>query len=680
MARMWSGLKKTAGKKRLVIDIGTSAVRLCELAKTKSGLEISKYVQREYNSDPSLDEQARNQLRTTALTEALKEAKIRNRKTVLGVPGQSVFTRCRTLPPVAEFKVNQIVRYEIQQQIPFGLDQIAMDYQVLNKTEQGGYDVMMAAIKVDVVEKHLEMIKAAKASIDTVDVLPLAAYNWLIQQKQMGQQGDCVALIDIGASTTDIVIERGNQFRFTRPLNMGGNDITLALAEAFNLDFISAEKVKRERAFAPTGDPQRDGKGGEVVGAVLQRLSTEIIRSFSYFRSLPGGGQVNRILLTGGCARMKNIIPYLSKQLGMDVQIAQVVGQTAVGAGAAEIKAAPEQACVILGMALRCWEPVAIGINLIPPRILETARRKEQALYWSLSVAALILIFASMVPSAAKENKRVKERIDELRAAVRAYDPELVQRIRVGTPVPQSELRSQLDARKRQLQTLVGQVDTLDKAKRQRRFWLDEFAFVNEARPTIGQIWFSSMESSVMEDEQPQQQNQPPGARPAFRDEEGSGPAMQRKGFPGLQYSGVGAVDTGGPGMGRGGFGGGPGGNQQPQGLNETAIPRANGIIVHGFAESDEVINEFVKGLRTTAWQMPNTWFVSAQKVNFSEGSVRRVPWSILNDAPTDGHTTDRSGQAAAGQESLFTFTVEIRLRYTAERPSPPTETEDGTE
>ena len=132
MARMWSGLKKSAGKKRLVIDVGTSAVRVCELAKTKTGYEISKYVQREYNSDPSLEEQARNQLRSNALLEALKESKIRRRKTVLGVPGQSVFTRCRTLPPVAEFKVNQIVRYEIQQQIPFGLDQIAMDYQVLH--------------------------------------------------------------------------------------------------------------------------------------------------------------------------------------------------------------------------------------------------------------------------------------------------------------------------------------------------------------------------------------------------------------------------------------------------------------------------------------------------------------------------------------------------------------------
>ena len=113
------------------------------------------------------------------MAELLKEAKVRTRKTVFGVPGQSVFTRSRSLPPVPEYKVSQIVRYEIQQQIPFSLDQIAMDYQILGRTEAGGYDVMMAAIKVDVVDKLIEILQASRRTIDIADVNPLAAYNWL---------------------------------------------------------------------------------------------------------------------------------------------------------------------------------------------------------------------------------------------------------------------------------------------------------------------------------------------------------------------------------------------------------------------------------------------------------------------------------------------------------------------
>ncbi|MCK5862696.1 MAG: type IV pilus assembly protein PilM, partial [Candidatus Hydrogenedentes bacterium] len=431
MTKLWSGLKK-----RLVVDIGSSAVRVCELSKTKTGYEITRFAQREYDSDPSIDEAQRKELRVSALQDALKAVKVKKGKVVLGVPGQSVFTRCRTLPPVPEYKVDQIVRYEIQQQIPFGLDQIAMDYQILSRTEQGGYDVMMAAIKVDVVEKHIEPLIPLKCDVSAVDVLPLASYNWVRHQRGFGEQGECVALINMGASTTDIVIERGNQFRFTRPLNVGGNDITRAFAEAFNMDFASAERIKRERAFAPTGDPKRDGTGGEVVGRLLERLAGEIQRSFSYFRSQPGGGQVDRVLLTGGGACLKNLAPYLSKRLDMDVRIAQTLTNIPIAQDAQSIKEHPEQVADVLGMALRSCDTVTIDVDLIPPRILEAARQKEQIKYWAGSVVALILIFASMVPAASRENERVKERIEELKGAIHAYDPELGQLIRPGASLP----------------------------------------------------------------------------------------------------------------------------------------------------------------------------------------------------------------------------------------------------
>lgn len=661
MARLWSGQKK-----RLVLDIGASAVRLCELSKAKTGYVVTKYIQREYNSDPSLEGTQRNDLCAVALREVLKEAKLRTKKVILGVPGQSVFTRCRALPPVPEYKVSQIVRYEIQQQIPFGLDQIAMDYQVLGQTEQGGFDVMMAAIKVDVVEKHLEVLKPFKKSIATVDVLPLAAYNWLKHQHQFGDQGDCVAMIDLGAATTNIVIERGNQFRFTRPLNVGGNAITQALAEAFNMDFVSAERIKRERCFAPTGDPQRDGKAGEVTGQVLQRLCNEIVRSFSYFRSLPGGGQVNRLILTGGGARLKNIVPYLHNQLGMDVRIVQPLLNVEIKPEAESIQKCPEQSCVVLGMALRCIESVTLDINLIPPRILELARRKEQAFYWGLAVCALVLIFASIVPAAANQNKLVKERIEELKRGIRLYDPELVQRIRPGGAVPQSDLKVKLGFRKQHLDTLQGHVRTLDRARRQRRFWLDEMAFVNEARPSLGKIWFSSMETTRFaekDDKEQVQQGRKGGGRVGVPMAPGS--AQKTSGFVGIESIGGPAVRAAAAQDGR------RGAAEEPE-ENKTAVPTANGIIIHGYAESDKTLYEFLDSLRITSRQLPNGWFLSAEEVLFSEGSVQRVPWNVLYNASTTGSSVAKGDAGIpAGAPSLYTFTVEVKFRRTQERPVP---------
>lgn len=666
------------------------------MSKAKSGYTLTRFVQQEFDSDPSLDEAARKSLRTEAVKSVLKQVRAPMRKVVFGVAGQSVFTRSRTLPPVPEYKVTQIVKYEIQQQIPFGLDQISMDYQILSRNEQGGYEVMMAAIKVDVVDKALEILKPTKRGVAFVDVCPLAAYNWLKHDGDFGTQGECVAMVDIGATTTDIVIERGGQFRFTRPLNVGGNDVTKAMAAAFNMDFATAERLKRERGFAPTGDAQRDGKGGEVVGQALQRLSSEIMRSFSYFRSLPGGGQVNRVVLCGGGARLRNLVPFLQRTLGMDVRLAQPLKGLNISPAAEAVKQCPEQASAVLGMALRTCEPVPLEIDLIPPRVVEAARRKVQVLYWAVSITALIFSVLSVVPAARNANMQVKDRIEQLKQAIRAYDPEVVQRIRVGSPPPSSALNDQLAGWKKQLLNVQNQVNTLDKARRWRRFWLDEMAFVSEARPSTKGMWFSSVETSLFADDKAAQPGAPPapGAAPppprggkagrgaGANPQAGVKAGMVSVGFPGIDSKLGGPAAAGsrpGPSAGAG-FAGGGVSRQNDEPVTAGMTPQ-DGLIIHGFAESDEAISEFIDTLNRTSVQLPNGMFLSVEKVVFSEGSVQKVSWDTLYNAPVDsgvaggvpggrsaGSNFQPTAQAAQG---IFSFTVEVKFRRTKNRVEP---------
>ena len=697
----------TGWKKRLVLDIGTSAVRLCEMSKSKTGFTLTRFVQREFDSDPSLDEAKRKALRTDAVKSVLKQVRAPLRKVVFGVAGQSVFTRSRTLPPVPEYKVTQIVKYEIQQQIPFGLDQIAMDYQILSRNEQGGYEVMMAAIKVDVVDKALEILKPTKRGVAFVDVCPLAGYNWLKHVGDFGTQGECVAMVDIGATTTDIVIERGGQFRFTRPLNVGGNDVTKAMAAAFSIDFASAEKLKRERGFAPTGDPQQDGKGGEVIGQALQRLSSEIMRSFSYFRSLPGGGQVSRVVLSGGGARLRNLVPYLQRTLGIDVRLVQPLKGLTISPTAESVKQCPEQACVLLGMALRTCVPVPLEIDLIPPRVVEAARRKVQTLYWGVSITALVFSVLSVVPAASNANLQVKDRIEKLKKAIGAYDPDVVQRIRPGAQPPSSGLEGQLDQWKKQLRKVEDHVKTLDNARRWRRYWLDEIAFASEARPPSKGMWFSSVETSLFSDDKGNQPGAPGGAQPGMppqprggglaRAGAGTNPQAGIKpggvslGFQGIDSKLIGGAAGGGPrpapapGAGFGGGGGGLGSGRMSQQNDEpvqASMPLQNGLIINGFAESDEVISEFVDELNRTSVQLPSGMFLSAEKVVFSEGTVQKVSWNTLYNAPVDaGIVSGGPGggrlagtnyqQSAQGTQSLFSFRVEVKFRRTKDRPAP---------
>ncbi len=694
-------------KKRLVLDIGASAIRLAELAQTKTGHQLVKYYQREYNSDPALDEAERKAIREKALADLLKEAKVRTRKTIFGVPGQSVFTRSRALPPVPEYKVSQIVRYEIQQQIPFSLDQIAMDYQILGRTEAGGYEVMMAAIKVDVVDKLVEVLHSSKRNIDIADVNPLAAYNWLKHTGEFGESGECVALIDIGAATTDIVIEREGQFRFTRPLNIGGNDITLAIGSAFNQNFTDAERVKRERGFAPTGDPATDGQGGEVIGNVLQRLVSEVMRSFAYFRSLPGGGQVNRVILCGGGACLRNIVPYMQRQLGLEVRIAQPLAGLAVAPDGQAVSDQPEQACVALGMALRCQQKVAIEINLIPPRVLEATRRREAAFYWGLSIVSLALTMACIIPQKAKEDERVQAEVARVKTQISKYDPELVLKIQPGsTTVPQSDKLARFRAVKAEIDQRKAKVKDYDDEKLFRKFWLEEFAFVNDARPE--KMWFSAVETSsigdpaviaprrsvrsIDEDDEDAglfgglgKLGRLGGGTPASAIQRAGGPgaleeAILSTGFPALSGPVGGTIGyrSSGGGFGGGGFGGGRrdrddeedegfGGRSSRSGpaagLQEFSRP--NGVRITGFAKSGDVIQRFVETLKEQERTQANGEPLKAKKVHFSEASVLRVDRSTLNDAWTDPESAQSLGRqdyVPTEENSIYSFEVSIEF------------------
>ncbi len=472
---------RRSGPKRLVLDVGTSAVRLCELVPTKTGYQLTRYFQREFEIDPSMEEEEQNEQRVEILRTLLKEAKAGSKKAIVGVPGQSVFMRPRALPPVPAHKVNQIVRYEILQQIPFSIDQIAYDYQVLKQNDAGGYEVLMAAIKVDVVEKCLKPVLDLKRRIGTVDVCPLAAYNWLKHTGEFGGEGECVALIDLGASTTDIVIEREEQFRFPRSINAGGNDITQAMAAKFDLPFAEAERLKRERGFAPTGDAARDGKGGEVIGQALTRLVGEINRSFAYFRSQPGGGPVSRVVLTGGGACLRNIVPYMQRELGVEVRIAQPLTGLVIAPEAQDVNENPEQAAVVLGMALRSCEDVPVAIDLIPPRVLERARRREQVLWWSFIVLTMVAIMFSVVPVRERQNQQHRQQIAEYEKVIKKYDPAFAKwdgSPRMFKSAYEKQL-SNIEGQLREHQGRVGMMDTWFKARIQ---WLKYVNAINDAR------------------------------------------------------------------------------------------------------------------------------------------------------------------------------------------------------
>lgn len=654
-----ASLKGPRLQKRLVLDIGSSAVRICELTKTKTGFQLTKYLQRDLELPPSAPEADRQERIAELVDEMVKEAKIRGRKTVFGVPGQSVFTRTRALPPVPEYKVPQIVRYEIQQQIPFSLDQIALDYQILSRTEAGGYEVLMAAIKVDVVDKRLDIVKKAKRGVGVIDVSPIAAYNWLKTAGEFGTKGDCVALIDLGASTTDIVVERGGQFRFTRSLNLGGNDVTNAISNTFGMSFEEAERLKRQRGFAPTGDAQRDGKGGEVIGQVLTRLVTEINRSFAYFRSQPGGGPVSRVVITGGGACLRNIIPYLQRQLNMEVRIAQPLTGLAIAPAAQAVNEHPEQSTVALGLALRNCAEVPISMNLIPPRIIEGARQRQQYVYWAASLAVVLAIFATIIPDMQNKIEEVEKHTDMARDVISEYDPRLVE-----DPNAKCQYDNSLTVFQNYIRIIKGAIDKIDDFYDRREPWLLYLNVLNDARQK-DPIWFSRVFTTTLSIEDTTRgggggegrlgQDRPRRGRQ--EDEEEAVRRLMSSGFAGIVWDQAkdragGATQVGDAFGGAGRRGAGRrGGARRGAGDrgDSDSMPLPNGLEIHGYAADEGIVLDYLTELQQ------REEFVD---VYLDERSVNQVSASVL------GGRNRAAGLSTtvAGSQTVVSFVMLVQI------------------
>jgi len=569
--------------KRVALDIGSSAVKLCELTQTKNGLVLTKYAKTDLRVDPALPPDERAEIRIEGVRETLSAVKNRYKKCIFAVPGQSVFVRNRELPSVPASKVADIVRYEITQQIPFPLRDIALDYQILKQAETGEYDVMMVAIKVDAIDAYGDVIQSAKLRIDTVDVGPVAAYNWMNFLGEFSEESETVACVDFGAATTDIVIVKDGYLRFTRSLTLAGNHLTEAIKNALDMSFLEAERVKVEWGTVAPRD-QQEAPASEEAGStqracaaieqVLSRLVDEIRRSLAFFRSLPEGGPVTRVLISGGGTTLPGLVPFLQERLRINaIEIFNPLKGIQLAEG---VERAAEDACLLsvpLGLAVRNHISPAIEINLISPRLIEAEKRKEQAVYWGLTFAAMLLIGASVIPLKHQEyltNLEMKQAAETELQLYTTYDPEL----------------NSLKAKRTQI---TAKVTAINELSDMRRNWLSELKTLKESLPNG--VWLASAQADyILSAATAGSTTQPGGATtrmPMGGMSTGRSPMMGRR-SSGLSLT-IQPARFSGLGGGRMSLGRRPIGSS---GQGAGNLPPVNGLTFSGYAPDTETVEE----------------------------------------------------------------------------------------
>ncbi|HUJ10047.1 MAG TPA: type IV pilus assembly protein PilM [Verrucomicrobiae bacterium] len=309
------------GSDRIIaLDIGASTVKIGEFQAGKAhGLRLTNFNYAELGIDPEHEEN-RKSLVVSTIRNALREKGIKSKPVIFSVSGQSVFTRFVKLPPVDESKVVQIIQYEAQQNVPFPIDEVIWDYQLLGNSPQGELEVVLLAIKSDIIEELTDGVQSAGLRAEMVDVAPMALFNAV--RYNYGDLEGCTVVVDIGARTTNLLFIEQNRV-FSRSIPIAGNAITQNVASEFSVPFLEAEQMKKAYGFVALGgayeepENQTQARVSKIIRNVMTRLHAEVARSINFYRSQQSGGAPTRLLLSGG----SSIIPYTDRFFKEKVQI-----------------------------------------------------------------------------------------------------------------------------------------------------------------------------------------------------------------------------------------------------------------------------------------------------------------------------------------------------------------------
>lgn len=414
----------------LALDIGASSVKMAEFISLKNGgIELVNFGVSNLIADQQAETDRMPQI-TACIREIMQEKNIRPGPVLISVSGQSVFSRFVKLPPVDKDKVHQIILYEAQQNVPFPIDEVVWDYQLIGRGE-GELDVMLAAIKADIIVKLTDAVQEAGLQTDLVDVAPMALYNAV--RYNYAEQAGCTLVIDIGARSTDLVfMEQGRVF--IRSVPVAGNAITQQIMREFELSFDDAEEMKRAHGFVAFGGAYEAAssevadKVSKIVRSVMTRMHAEIDRSIKFYRTQQNGQNPSLILLTGGCSVIPYSDAFLKDKLKVDVDYLNPFINVPVSQGisADEIGKNAHMLAQLVGVALRKTLACPIEINLLPPNVVaDKAFKKKQPLLiaaaFGLALVVLLwaVFFVRLKSLTENELSKVKSRVQQLEAVER---------------------------------------------------------------------------------------------------------------------------------------------------------------------------------------------------------------------------------------------------------------------
>src|SRR5215471_13580414 len=476
-----------APSRLITLNLGSQTIGLAEFRVAHGGLVLLNYRLHELPLDPETGQRRDAHVAlgegTAVLREMMHEMHISHRSVNYALPAQSVFARFVKLPPLVQEKLDKIISFEAQQNVPFPLDEVVWDYQLVGGGLGEEIQVVFVAIKVDLLDQTNAAVEGTGLHTSVVDVAPMALYNAF--RYSYSATGDCSLLLDIGARTTNILfIESGRVF--LRSIPLGGNAITAAIAREFNESFVAAETRKKRDGFVGLGGAYAEpadpnvARVSKIARSTMTRLHAELMRSVTHYRAQQQGNRPSRIFLCGGGAGMPYMREFFHEKFQVPIEFFNPLQNVAVSesrlSSTQDVTRSAHLLGELVGLALRSVTVCPVELNLRPAAVV---RRHDLEKRRPFFVAAAVCIVVALLGWSAYYT----------RAAQVAQQTAQIIRQRNDT---MHVAEVQLDKLKKQITALDNIAAPLIAAVNDRNFWPQILEELNSRLPE-SDIWITEL-------------------------------------------------------------------------------------------------------------------------------------------------------------------------------------------
>jgi type IV pilus assembly protein PilM len=375
------------------IDIGNNSLKALRLRSEGDVVEVIGFDNIQHGkvlTGSGIKPEERDELIALSLRQFVKQNDLGKDDIVISVPSQNSFARFVKLPPVEQKRIPEIVKFEAAQQIPFDINDVQWDWQLMSEAGSTEIKVGIFAVKSEVVNSMLEHFSRENLRVSFVQMAPMALYNYALYDHSEVSKSDSQAtvIIDIGAENSDIVVCTQSTV-WQRSVPMGGNAFTRAIADAFKLNFEKAEKLKRTAAMSKYAR-----QVFQAMKPVFTDLASEIQRSLGFYSSSNPNTKISRVIALGGGTKMRGLLQYLRQTLQIPVEMPDSFKRLTISSAISAAKF-HESVCdfgIVYGLALQGLGLARIESNLLPRSIARSMAWAGKTKYFTAAAAMLLLV------------------------------------------------------------------------------------------------------------------------------------------------------------------------------------------------------------------------------------------------------------------------------------------------